>query len=95
MEDSIVVKGAVVRVLETKVSGANDFKSRVVHVKTEGEHPQTMEIQFNQGNVSLLDGLVPEQKVNITINLKGREYIKEGKPLVFNSLLGWKIEKLA
>lgn len=94
MEDSIVVTGAVVRVLETKSTGPNDFKSRAVHVKTEGQYPQTMEIQFNQGNVTLLDGLAPGQKVNITVNLKGREYIKEGNPLVFNSLLGWKIEKL-
>jgi single-strand DNA-binding protein len=94
MEESILVTGAVVRVLETKVSGPNDFKSRAVHVKTDGQYPQTMEVQFNQGNVSLLDGLLPAQKVNITMNLKGREYIKEGNPIVFNSLIGWKIEKL-
>lgn len=95
MDQQIVVTGAVVRVLETKVSGQNDFKSRAVHVKTDGQYPQTLEIQFNQGNVTLLDGIVPGQKANFTINLKGREYIKEGNPLVFNSLIAWKIEKLA
>ena len=95
MDQSIVVTGAVVRVLETKVSGLTDFKSRAVHVKTEGQYAQTLEIQFNQGNVTLLDGIVAAQKVNITINLKGREYEKEGNPLVFNSLVGWKIEKIA
>lgn len=95
MDQSIVVTGAVVRVLETKSTGANDFKSRAVHVKTEGQFVQTLEIQFNQGNVTLLDGIVPGQKVNVTVNLKGREYEKEGKPLVFNSLVAWKIEKLS
>lgn len=95
MDQSIVVTGAVVRVLETKVTGANEFKSRAVHVKTEGQFVQTLEIQFNQGNVTLLDGLIAGQKVNITVNLKGREYEKEGKPLVFNSLVAWKIEKLS
>ena len=94
MDQSIVVTGAVVRVLETKVTGTNDFKSRAVHVKTEGQFPQTLEIQFNQGNVTLLDGIVTGQKANFTINVKGREYIKEGNPLVFNSLIAWKIEKL-
>jgi hypothetical protein len=94
MDQSIVVTGAVVRVLDTKSTGANDFKSRAVHVKTEGQFVQTLEIQFNQGNVTLLDGIVPGQKVNVTVNLKGREYEKEGKPLVFNSLVAWKIEKL-
>jgi hypothetical protein len=95
MEDQLIVTGAVVRVLEVKTTGTNDFKSRGVHVKTEGQYPQTLEIQLNQGNVTLLDGLAPAQKVRITANLKGREYEKEGKPLVFNSILGWKIEKLA
>jgi hypothetical protein len=95
MDQSIVVTGAVVRVLDTKTTGANDFKSRAVHLKTEGQFVQTLEIQFNQGNVTLLDGLIAGQKVNVTVNLKGREYEKEGKPLVFNSLVAWKIEKLS
>ena len=95
MDQSIVVTGAVVRVLDTKSTGANDFKSRAVHLKTEGQFVQTLEIQFNQGNVTLLDGLIAGQKVNITVNLKGREYMKEGNPLVFNSIVAWKIEKLA
>ncbi len=94
MDQSIVVTGAVVRVLDTKTTGTNDFKSRAVHVKTEGQFVQTLEIQFNQGNVTLLDGLIAGQRVNITVNMKGREYEKEGKPLVFNSLVAWKIEKL-
>jgi hypothetical protein len=95
MDQSIVVTGVVVRVLDTKSTGANEFKSRAVHVKTEGQYAQTLEIQFNQGNVTLLDGIVPGQKANITLNLKGREYDKEGNTLVFNSLVAWKIEKLA
>ncbi|MBX9886656.1 MAG: DUF3127 domain-containing protein [Flavobacteriaceae bacterium] len=95
MDQSIVVTGAVVRVLDTKISGTNDFKSRAVHVKTEGQYVQTLEIQFHQGNVDLLNGVVAGQRVNITINLKGREYMKEEKPLVFNSLVAWKIEKIA
>jgi pectin methylesterase-like acyl-CoA thioesterase len=95
MEDQLVITGAVVRVLEVKVSGPNDFKSKAVHVKTAGEYPQTLEIQFNQGNITLLNDLPEGQKVKITANLKGREYIKEGNPLVFNSIVGWKIEKLA
>lgn len=95
MDQTIVVTGAVVRVLETKTTGTNDFKSRAVHVKTEGQYPQVLDIQFNQGNVDLLNGVANGQRVNITINLKGREYIKEDKPQVFNSLVGWKIEKIA
>lgn len=85
----------VVRVLDVKLSGANDFKSRKLHGKTEEQYPQTLEIEFNQEKVTLLDGLVPGQKVKIDVNLKGREWEKEGVVSVFNKLEGWKIEKLA
>jgi single-strand DNA-binding protein len=85
----------VVRVLDTKVSGQNDFKSRKLHAKTIEQYPQTLEIEFNQGNITLLDSLAPGQKMKIDINLKGREWKnQEGKISVFNKLEGWKIEKL-
>lgn len=96
MDESIIVTGEVVRVLEVKLTGENNFKTRSVHVKTEGQYPQVLDIQFTQGNVSLLDGLRIGQKVKITLNLKGREWTnKEGVVSVFNTLQGWKIEKLA
>lgn len=86
----------VVRVLDTTVSGQNDFKSRKLHVKTIEQYPQTLEIEFNQGNALLLDNLAPGQKLKVDINLKGREWTNaEGKVSVFNKLEGWKIEKLA
>lgn len=89
------VTGEVLRVSEVKSTGANDFKKRTVHVKTDEQYPQTLELEFTQGNVSLLDDLAPGRKVKIEINLKGREWINpEGVVSVFNTLVGWKIEKL-
>ena len=35
------------------------------------------------------------QKVKITVNLKGRENTKDGKTSVFNTIQGWKIEKVS
>lgn len=87
--------GTIVRVLETEVRGENQFKTRKVHLKTDEEFPQTIELQFIQGNVSLLDGKKAGDKAKITYDLKGKEYNKDGNPLVFNTLQGWKIEKLA
>lgn len=89
------ILGEVVRVTDVKTAGANDFKTRSVHVKTDEQYPQILDIQFTQGNVTLLDGLEPGRKVKIDINLKGREWTNpEGVVSVFNSLIGWKIEKL-
>lgn len=95
MTDKIEVTGEVVRVLATKSTGANDFKTRSVHVKTDEQYPQVLDIQFTQGNITLLDNLPVGQKVKITINLKGREWTNEkNETVVFNTLQGWRIEKL-
>ena len=90
------ITGEVVRVLETKETGENKYKSRSVHVKTIEQHPQILDIQFTQGNVTLLDNMKIGQKLKIAVNLKGREWTnKDGVLQVFNTIVGWKIEKLA
>lgn len=90
------ITAEVVRVLETKETGANNYKSRSVHVKTIEQHPQILDIQFTQNNVGLLDNLAISQKVKITANLKGREWTKpDGTISVFNTIVGWKLDKLA
>lgn len=91
----IQIKGRVVRVLDTKTTGANDFKSRSVHVKTEEQYAQVIEIQFVQGNISLLDNVKQDDSIIIDVNLKGREWTNEkGEINVFNTIQGWKIQKV-
>lgn len=82
------------RIEETKSVGSNGYEVRDLVVITEEPHPQTLLIQFTQGRVILLDGFQPEQRVKVSVNLKGNEVIKDGKPIVFNKIDGWKIEKL-
>jgi translation initiation factor IF-3 len=54
-----------------------------------------LEIEFNQGNVVLLDNLSEGQKLKVDVNLKGREWNSpEGMVSVFNKLEGWRMEKL-
>jgi translation initiation factor IF-3 len=90
------VTGKVLRVLDTKTTGANAFKSRSIHVKTDEQYPQTLDIQFNQEKSSLLDNYKEGDNVKIDINLRGREWVNEkGETSVFNSIAGWKIEKTA
>jgi translation initiation factor IF-3 len=89
------ITGVVKRVEATKTVGANDFKMRNVIVTTEAQYPQTLNIQFVQGNVSLLDNLAEGTKVKIAVELRGREVTKEdGSLAVFNTIQGWKVEKL-
>lgn len=91
MEITAIVK----RVTEARTVGSNGFQVREAIVTTEEQHAQTLEIKFTQNRVNLLDGVLPGQRVKIAVNLKGHEVEKDGKAKVWNSIEGWKIEKLA
>jgi translation initiation factor IF-3 len=91
MEITAVVK----RVEPTKVVGNNGFEMRNVIITTDEQYPQTVSIQFVQSKVNLLDDVAPGDKVKIQYELRGREVTKEGaEPQVYNTIQGWKIEKL-
>lgn len=94
MSQSIEVIGIIKRIEATKEVGANAFKTREVVVTTEEQYPQVLSIQFVQDKTAALDSFKPSEKVKITVNLKGRENTKDGKTAVFNTIQGWKIEKV-
>lgn len=86
----------ILRIKDTQEVGQNNFKVRNVHVDTEEQHTQRLEIQFQQEKTAELDNFKPGDKAKIKLNLRGREVNKEGKePAVYNTIVGWKIEKIA
>jgi hypothetical protein len=90
-----VIVGTIKRIEATKERGANNFKTRDLIVVTEEQYPQTLCVQFSQDKTTLLDNFTANQKVKVEYSLRGREVIKEGQePAVYNSINGWKIEKV-
>ncbi|WP_329805441.1 DUF3127 domain-containing protein [Flavobacterium facile] len=90
------VVAKIVRIKDTQEVGQKNFKIRNVHVTTEEQYPQTLEIQFVQDKTAELDNYKAGDKVRISVNLKGKEVTKEnGDIAVYNTIGGWKIEKLA
>lgn len=88
------IKGIVKQVGKTEK--VNDkFTKRELILKTEHEtkYPQYLVIQFTQGNVSKLDSISPGELVTVSINLKGREWSKDGVERYFNTIEGWNIKK--
>ena len=85
----------VKRVEETEAVGGNGFEKRNLIVTTIEQHTQTLQIQFIQGKCPLLDDFKPGDKVKVWLDLKGKEFTKNDKPNVFNTIQGWKIEKVA
>lgn len=78
--------------LQTFQSG---FQKKNVLIETLDEYPQTILVEFLQNKVTLLDSFNVGDDVKISINIRGKEWISpEGVAKYFNSITGWRIEKL-
>lgn len=86
------VKG-VVKVCAPTVVVSEKFSKRELVVTVEGEYPQHISIQFTQGKCALLDGIREGQTVDVSINLRGREWVSpQGEVKYFNTIEGWKVD---
>ena len=89
------VEGKIKLIGETKSFGSNGFQKRELVVTTEEQYPQHLMIEFVQDKTSLLDSFKVGEPVKIGINLRGREWQSpQGETKYFNSIAGWRIEKL-
>lgn len=69
-------------------------KSEVV-VTTDEQFPQHILIEFGGQKHDLLDQYKVGENVKVSINLRGREWVSpQGETKYFNSLQGWRIEKI-
>ena len=66
------------------------FKKRELVVTTEEQYPQHIMIEFTQDKTD-----TPGEQVKVSINLRGREWVNpQGETKYFNSIQGWRIEKM-
>ncbi|WP_396174676.1 DUF3127 domain-containing protein [Flavobacterium sp.] len=84
----VKVVGAVQQVSPT-------FKKRELVVTTDEQYPQSIMIEFVQDKSDLLNTVTVGENVKVSINLGGREWVNpQGETKYFNSIKGWRIEKL-
>ena len=70
------------------------FRKRELVITTKEQYPQDLLIEFLQDKVDLLDTYSKGDLVEISINLRGREWVNpQGEAKYFNSIVGWRIEK--
>ena len=85
---------------KVKVVGAEQqvsptFKKRELVVTTDEQYPQSIMIEFVQDKSDLLNTIAVGENVKVSINLGGREWINpQGETKYFNSIKGWRIEKM-
>ncbi len=85
---------------KVKVVGAEQqvsptFRKRELVVTTDEQYPQSIMIEFVQDKSDLLNTISIGDNVKVSINLGGREWVNpQGETKYFNSIKGWRIEKL-
>ena len=85
---------------KVKVVGAEQqvsptFKKRELVVTTDEQYPQSIMIEFVQDKSDLLNAISVGENVKVSINLGGREWVNpQGETKYFNSIKGWRIEKM-
>ena len=89
------LEGIIKSLGETQEFGSNGFKKREMVLTTEEQYPQHILIEFVQDKCDLLNTFLEGQKVKISINLRGREWVSpQGETKYFNTIQGWRIENL-
>jgi translation initiation factor IF-3 len=89
------IVGIIKLINATESFGAAGFRKRELVITTEDQYPQMIMIEFMQDKCELLDNYIIGQKVQVSINLRGREWINpQGEAKYFNSVQGWRVETL-
>jgi len=84
-----------IKMVGTEQQVSPTFKKRELVVTTDEQYPQHIMIEFVQDKCQLLDNLQPGEGVKVSINLRGREWVNpQGEVKYFNSISGWRVEKM-
>ena len=90
------ITGKIKLINETKEYGSNGFRKRELVITTEEQYPQDLLVEFIQDKCDILNSYNVGDSVKVDINLRGREWQSpQGEIKFFNSIQGWRIEKLS
>ena len=94
MSEQTTIKGTIYKIGETETI-TEKFKKRELVLKTDGEYPQHVPIQFVQAKCDMLDKYSVGNTIEVNYNLRGRLYTdKAGVEKCFGSVEGWKISTI-
>ena len=92
--NNMYLQGKIYQLGETQ-QVTDSFRKRELVIKTEEQYPQTILIEFLQDKCDVLNNYRLGDNVKVAINIRGREWTNEqGEVKYFNSINGWRIEKI-
>jgi hypothetical protein len=88
------ITGTIKTIMDT-VNVSDTFKKReFVITDGSGMYPQDILFQLTQNNCALVDGYNINDQIDVTFNLRGREWTNpQGEKKYFNTLDAWRIER--
>lgn len=88
--------GTVKKVGDVQMVGSNGFSKRELIVTSEEErYPQVVAFEFLKERAEQLDAVKENERVTVRFDISGREWTApDGTVRYFNSLRGWKVERL-
>ena len=91
---SFQLKGKI-KVVNEVVEVSEKFKKReFIVTDSDAMYPQDISFQLAQDNCSKIDGMSEGDEVEVSFNLRGREWTSPtGEVKYFNTLDAWRIEK--
>ena len=83
-----------IKVINETQNVTASFKKRELVITTDEQYPQHILIEFAQDKCDVLNGYKVGDSVDVSINLRGREWINpQGEAKYFNQIQGWRIQK--
>jgi len=84
----------VVKVVNESVQVTEKFKKReFVITDNESMYPQDIMFQAAQDKCSIMDGIMEGQTIEVSFNLRGREWVSpQNETKYFNTLDAWRVE---
>lgn len=89
------ISGRIKKIFDEQTFGSG-FRKRELVITTQEQYPQDILIEFTQDKIDLLSPVNAGDDVKVSINIRGREWVNpEGVAKYFNSISGWRLEKMA
>ena len=92
---SVEFKNCLVVEVTPTIDITENFQKRnlIVEYAENPQYPQFISFEVTQKRCDYLDDLNPGDLVEVTFDIKGRKYQKNGETRYFNSLQAWRISK--
>ncbi len=86
----------IVKVIKTEEVISDKFKKReFVVTESSSMYPQDIMFQLTQDKCSLIDGFNVNDQIEVSFNLRGREWTSpQGEVKYFNTLEAWRLDKV-